>query len=184
LKRSYTVIDDKTSLLERSRGRALVVHSRQHWFHAIDSTRSQYMGRQRLATFSRQSWIHWQRSRRFGFQWRHFGAKYKDKNTDYRDCGVDQLKNVINTIKNNPNDRRMIICSWNPIGINEELLLISLDFQQISCFLFCLIDYWRHTIDGITAVSLFGSVLCVQQWDFVSTLPKIWWCRELFVFSV
>ncbi len=120
----------------------------------------------------------------YGFQWRHFGAKYKDKNTDYRDCGVDQLKNVINTIKNNPNDRRMIICSWNPIGINEELLLISLDFQQISCFLFCLIDYWRHTIDGITAVSLFGSVLCVQQWDFVSTLPKIWWCRELFVFSV
>jgi thymidylate synthase len=70
----------------------------------------------------------------YGFQWRHFGAKYKDKNSDYSGCGVDQLKNVINTIKNNPNDRRMIICSWNPIGINEHLFLISSEFSHVFSF--------------------------------------------------
>lgn len=52
----------------------------------------------------------------YGFQWRHFGAKYVNKDTDYGNSGVDQLKNVIETIKTNPNDRRMIISSWNPIG--------------------------------------------------------------------
>lgn len=31
----------------------------------------------------------------YGFQWRHFGAVYKDFNTDYKGQGVDQLKNVI-----------------------------------------------------------------------------------------
>jgi len=53
----------------------------------------------------------------YGFQWRHYGAKYDTKATDYSNKGVDQLKEVINTIKTNPNDRRMIICSWNPIDI-------------------------------------------------------------------
>ena len=54
----------------------------------------------------------------YGFQWRHFGAQYINKDTEYINKGVDQLKNVINTIKTNPNDRRMIICSWNPMGLS------------------------------------------------------------------
>ncbi|RWS30504.1 thymidylate synthase-like protein [Leptotrombidium deliense] len=49
----------------------------------------------------------------YGFQWRHFGATYKDMNCDYSAEGVDQLQNIIDTIKNNPNDRRIILCSWN-----------------------------------------------------------------------
>lgn len=52
----------------------------------------------------------------YGFQWRHFGAKYIDKNTNYDGQGVDQLKNIIETIKSNPDDRRMILCAWNPVG--------------------------------------------------------------------
>ena len=52
----------------------------------------------------------------YGFQWRHFGAEYKDMKTDYTGQGVDQLKDVITKIKNNPNDRRIILCAWNPKG--------------------------------------------------------------------
>lgn len=52
----------------------------------------------------------------YGFQWRHFGASYKDMHTDYTGQGVDQLKNIIDTIKNDPNDRRMILCAWNAAG--------------------------------------------------------------------
>ena len=31
----------------------------------------------------------------YGFQWRHFGAKYTDMCADYSNKGVDQLKEVI-----------------------------------------------------------------------------------------
>lgn len=52
----------------------------------------------------------------YGFQWRHFGATYKDMHSDYTGQGVDQLKNVIDKIKNNPDDRRIILSAWNPPG--------------------------------------------------------------------
>ncbi|KAL1110169.1 hypothetical protein AAG570_008246 [Ranatra chinensis] len=53
----------------------------------------------------------------YGFQWRHFGAKYINMNADYFGQGIDQLKNVINLIKENPYDRRMLMVAWNPIDI-------------------------------------------------------------------
>lgn len=53
----------------------------------------------------------------YGFQWRHFGAKYEDMYSDYENKGIDQLKEVIETIKNRPDDRRIIMCAWNPIDI-------------------------------------------------------------------
>ncbi|KAJ1984895.1 Thymidylate synthase [Dimargaris verticillata] len=53
----------------------------------------------------------------YGWQWRHFGAKYVDCHTDYTGQGVDQLQRVIDTIKSNPTDRRMIVSAWNPADI-------------------------------------------------------------------
>lgn len=53
----------------------------------------------------------------YGFQWRHFGAKYVDCDTDYTGQGVDQLQEVIDKIKNNPTDRRIILSAWNPADI-------------------------------------------------------------------
>lgn len=50
----------------------------------------------------------------YGFQWRHFGAEYTNMHADYTGQGVDQLQKVIDTIKTNPEDRRIIMCAWNP----------------------------------------------------------------------
>lgn len=58
----------------------------------------------------------------YGFQWRHYGAEYKGMHEDYTNKGIDQLKNVIETIKNNPNDRRILMCAWNPIDIPKMAL--------------------------------------------------------------
>nr|XP_023022747.1 thymidylate synthase [Leptinotarsa decemlineata] len=58
----------------------------------------------------------------YGFQWRHFGAEYKGMHADYKNKGIDQLAHVINTIKTRPNDRRIIMCAWNPIDIPEMAL--------------------------------------------------------------
>ncbi|NWS12334.1 TYSY synthase, partial [Pachyramphus minor] len=37
---------------------------------------------------------------------------------DYSNQGVDQLQKVIETIKTNPDDRRIIMCAWNPKDIS------------------------------------------------------------------
>lgn len=58
----------------------------------------------------------------YGFQWRHFGAEYKGYNKDHAEKGVDQLKNLVNTLKTNPMDRRMIVSAWNPERIQEMAL--------------------------------------------------------------
>jgi thymidylate synthase len=52
----------------------------------------------------------------YGFQWRHFGAKYVDADAKYDGQGVDQLREVIHKIKHNPTDRRIILSAWNPAG--------------------------------------------------------------------
>ncbi|XVE49016.1 hypothetical protein DITRI_Ditri01bG0048000 [Diplodiscus trichospermus] len=58
----------------------------------------------------------------YGFQWRHFGASYTDMHADYTGQGFDQLLDVIDKIKNNPNDRRIILSAWNP----SDLKLMAL----------------------------------------------------------
>ncbi|MFH1711932.1 MAG: thymidylate synthase [Patescibacteria group bacterium] len=58
----------------------------------------------------------------YGFQWRHFNAEYDNYNTDYTGKGVDQLKKVIEMLKTNPDDRRMIVSAWNPLMLDQMAL--------------------------------------------------------------
>jgi thymidylate synthase len=58
----------------------------------------------------------------YGFQWRHFGAEYKDAKTDYSGQGVDQIAEVIHKLKNNPYDRRIILSAWNPADLKKMAL--------------------------------------------------------------
>lgn len=53
----------------------------------------------------------------YGFQWRHCGAEYYDKNSDYAGKGIDQLQDIIERIKKDPYDRRLILTAWNPQDI-------------------------------------------------------------------
>jgi thymidylate synthase len=65
----------------------------------------------------------------YGFQWRHFGATYKDCHTDYRGQGVDQLAECIDRILHRPYDRRIILSAWNP----ADLAIMALP----PCHMFC-----------------------------------------------
>jgi len=55
----------------------------------------------------------------YGFQWRHFNAKYENYDTDYTGKGVDQLQRLVKILKTNPRDRRMIVNAWNPLQLEE-----------------------------------------------------------------
>jgi thymidylate synthase len=55
----------------------------------------------------------------YGHQWRHFNADYIDNKTDYSNNGIDQIKNIINLLKNDPMSRRILFSSWNPSQISQ-----------------------------------------------------------------
>lgn len=47
----------------------------------------------------------------YGHQWRNFNSQ-----------GYDQIKDIIERIKNNPQDRRIIVSAWNPAQIEQMAL--------------------------------------------------------------
>lgn len=68
-----------------------------------------------------------------------YGAQWRNWNSD----GIDQLQDVINRIKNTPNDRRMIVSAWNPSQIGQmKLPPCHMMFQfyvangKLSCMLY------------------------------------------------
>ncbi|KDE07135.1 thymidylate synthase [Microbotryum lychnidis-dioicae p1A1 Lamole] len=65
----------------------------------------------------------------YGFQWRHFGAEYRTAKDDYQGKGVDQLMQVVKSIKENPTDRRIILSAWNPADLKKMALP--------PCHMFC-----------------------------------------------
>ena len=72
----------------------------------------------------------------YGFQWRHFNAKYRGHSADYTGEGVDQLQNIIDLIKDNPTSRRMYMTGWNPCQLTEMALPpchISYQFYVRNC---------------------------------------------------
>jgi len=60
----------------------------------------------------------------YGFQWRHFNAKYNNCDSDYTNQGIDQLQEIITQLKDKStrNSRRLIMTAWNPCQINEMAL--------------------------------------------------------------
>lgn len=58
----------------------------------------------------------------YGFQWRNFGENNVGLDDLYHTKGIDQLAQVINTLKTNPYDRRIIMSAWNPAQLSEMAL--------------------------------------------------------------
>ncbi|ETO17993.1 bifunctional dihydrofolate reductase-thymidylate synthase [Reticulomyxa filosa] len=77
----------------------------------------------------------------YGFQWRHFGAEYVDMSTSYKKKGVDQLKEVIDTIKKDPYSRRIVMTAWNPpVNIQNICFCKHSDLDKMAlppCHMFC-----------------------------------------------
>ncbi|MFW2178311.1 MULTISPECIES: thymidylate synthase [unclassified Moraxella] len=57
----------------------------------------------------------------YGHQWRNYGAS-QDENGNYRQDGVDQIAQLIEQIKTNPNSRRLIVTGWNPKEADQVAL--------------------------------------------------------------
>ena len=82
----------------------------------------------------------------YGHQWRHYNAEYKTCKDFYNGFGVDQLKNVIKMIKENPKSRRILVNAWNPCQLDDMALppchimfqfyISGKDMDEISCHMY------------------------------------------------
>ena len=82
----------------------------------------------------------------YGHQWRFFNAPYGTCNMDYSGKGVDQLRNIINDLKDpeKRSSRRLIMSAWNPEQLDEMALppchvLVQFNVRQgkyLSCALY------------------------------------------------
>lgn len=81
----------------------------------------------------------------YGFQWRHFGAKYTNMRADYTGQGVDQLAECIRKIKTQPTDRRIIMSAWNPADLSQMALppchmfcqfFVDVSRRELSCLMY------------------------------------------------
>lgn len=101
----------------------------------------------------------------YGFQWRHFGGKYQfdparidqdpTDNFDKENPGYDQVASAINTLKNDPTNRRIIVSAWNPTVMDKMALppchimhnllvdgnRLNLIWTQRSCDMFLGVPY-------------------------------------------
>ncbi|ORD99708.1 TYS1 [Hepatospora eriocheir] len=76
----------------------------------------------------------------YGWQWRHFGAVYETCHTDYTNQGFDQFKYILETIKEKPYSRRLVVTAWNPSQFTKMALppcQVSFQFRiydgKLSC---------------------------------------------------
>ena len=110
----------------------------------------------------------------YGHQWRSWPAP--DGRT------IDQLSNVINTIKNNPESRRMLVCAWNPGEVDKMALppchclfqfyvaggRLSCQLYQRSCDLFLGVPF---NIASYSLLTMMIAQCCgLQPGEFVHTL--------------
>ena len=82
----------------------------------------------------------------YGYQWRFFNSEYRIDNYGRPlpvDGGIDQIANIIELIKNDPNSRRILLTSYNPEQAEEGVLFpchsITIQFyvDQENLDMFC-----------------------------------------------
>ena len=56
----------------------------------------------------------------YGHQWRNWGTSVMSKQNGFR--GIDQIQQAIDTIKNDPNSRRIIVSAWNVSQLSKMAL--------------------------------------------------------------
>ena len=107
-----------------------------------------------------------------------YGAQWRNFNGD----GIDQIKDVIERIRTNPNDRRMIVTAWNPSEIEDMALppchaffqfyvadgKLSCQLYQRSCDMFLGVPFNIASYALLTM--MIAQVTGLGLGDFVHTL--------------
>jgi len=58
----------------------------------------------------------------YGYYWRHFPSAVKDKNGEWKVTEIDQIRYIIDEIKNKPYSRRLVVSAWEPGNATKSKL--------------------------------------------------------------
>lgn len=110
----------------------------------------------------------------YGYQWRSW--------PDYKGGHIDQISEVVNTIKNNPDSRRIIVSSWNVADLPNMNLppchaffqfyvangKLSLQLYQRSADIFLGVPF--NIASYALLLKMMAQVTGLQEGDFIHTL--------------
>lgn len=93
----------------------------------------------------------------YGYQWRRFGQPYLTRdniNTEKKfeplDQPMDQLNTLVDTLKCNPLDRRMMVTAWNPLQLHQMALPpCHLFFQCMSDGKNLDLQWYQRSVDTV-----------------------------------
>ena len=85
----------------------------------------------------------WEIGKMYGYQWVNWEKFSKDSKTGkIRKTYINQIQNVIDLIKNNPDSRRMVVTAWNPSVLDQIALpschaffIFSVTKGRLNCHL-------------------------------------------------
>ena len=111
----------------------------------------------------------------YGVQWRKWKSPYSDE-------PIDQIEKAIEQIKNNPQDRRIIVSAWNPAELDKMALppchllfqffvvnnRLSLQMYQRSCDMFLGVPFNISSYSLLLA--MISRVTGLETGEFVHTL--------------
>lgn len=111
----------------------------------------------------------------YGVQWRRWKSLYSEK-------PIDQISNVIERLKQNPYDRRLIVTAWNPAELDMMALppchmifqffsvngKLSLHMYQRSCDMFLGVPF--NIASYSLLLRMVAQVVGLEAWEFVHTL--------------
>lgn len=117
----------------------------------------------------------------YSHQLRHFGTEYNTCKDDYTGKGFDQLKYVVDLIKNNPDSRRILFSYWNPSQLKDAALppchimyqfYVDKKNKTISCCLFQRSsDYFLannyNAVSAILLTHILGSLCDYKPKEFI-----------------
>ena len=58
----------------------------------------------------------------YGYYWRHFPSAVKDEKGDWKVTEIDQIRYIIDEIKNKPYSRRLVVSAWEPGNATKSKL--------------------------------------------------------------
>lgn len=92
----------------------------------------------------------------YGVQWRQWKSPVEQSDGTWQVKTVDQLANIINSIKTNPTDRRMILTAFNPGELDQMALppchmmaqfFVDITHKKLSC------QMYMRSIDSVLGLS-------------------------------